>query len=261
MKKITISVLITNYNKAKFLSKSLSKICNQNFRDYEIILYDDASNDDSVKIIKKFKKVKLIRNKKKIKEFSALNQIDGILKIYKKSRGKIICLMDADDFFHRSKLKKINEIFKKNKNYNSVFNFPDSKDNQFFFKDKKDTNFVWTTIFPTSCISIRRSVFKRFIKYLKKDKFEYLEIDARLTIFLKFFYNEYNLLKSKLTIYNYDEKGITSNINFFSKKWWIRRKQAFNYMIYIFKKRDKNFKKGIDYYLTTTISFFLKVFF
>ena len=70
MKKKTISVLITNFNKAKFLSKSLNKICNQNFRDYEIILYDDASNDDSVKIIKKFKKVKLIRNKKKIKENS-----------------------------------------------------------------------------------------------------------------------------------------------------------------------------------------------
>ena len=69
MKKFTISVLITNFNKAQFLSKSLNKICNQNFRNYEIILYDDASEDDSVKIIKKFKKIKLIRNKKKFKNF------------------------------------------------------------------------------------------------------------------------------------------------------------------------------------------------
>ena len=56
-------------------------------------------------------------------------------------------------------------------------------------------------------------------------------------------------------------KRVLHQILIFSKKWWIRRKQAFDYMIYIFQKRDKNFKKGIDYYLTTTISFFLKVFF
>ena len=55
MKKKLISVLITNYNKSKFLTKSLSKISNQNFKDYEIILYDDASTDNSIEIIKKFK--------------------------------------------------------------------------------------------------------------------------------------------------------------------------------------------------------------
>ena len=113
--------------------------------------------------------------------------------------------------------KKINEIFKKNKNYNSVFNFPESKNNQFSFKDKKNTNFIWPTIFPTSCISIRRSVFKKFVKYLKKDEFEHLEIDARLTIFLKFFYNEYNLLKTKLTIYNFDEKVLHQILIFLKK--------------------------------------------
>ena len=60
-----ISVLITNYNKSKFLFKTLRSVCNQNFKNYEIILYDDASSDNSIKIIKKFKKVKLIINKKK----------------------------------------------------------------------------------------------------------------------------------------------------------------------------------------------------
>ena len=58
VKKNLISVLITNYNKSRFLTKSLKYICNQDFEDYEIILYDDASTDDSIKIIKKFKKIK-----------------------------------------------------------------------------------------------------------------------------------------------------------------------------------------------------------
>ena len=55
MKKITISVLITNFNKAQCLSKSLDKICNQNFRNYEIIVYDDASEDDRQKLLKNLK--------------------------------------------------------------------------------------------------------------------------------------------------------------------------------------------------------------
>ena len=50
-----ISVLITNYNKSQFLFKTLRSVCNQNFKNYEIILYDDASSDNSIEIIKKFK--------------------------------------------------------------------------------------------------------------------------------------------------------------------------------------------------------------
>ena len=141
VKKNLISVLITNYNKSRFLTKSLKYICNQDFKDYEIILYDDASSDDSIKIIKKFKKVKLIENKNKIKRSAPLNQIRGILEAFKISKGNIICLMDADDFFNKVKLKKINEVFNKNTNFKSVFDFPINKNNKFIFKKKKGNKF------------------------------------------------------------------------------------------------------------------------
>jgi len=55
-----ISILITNYNKENFLEKSLHAACNQNFQNYEIILFDDCSKDNSIEIIKRFKKIKLI---------------------------------------------------------------------------------------------------------------------------------------------------------------------------------------------------------
>ena len=67
MNKNYISILITNYNKGNFLNRSLQTVCNQNFQNYEIIIFDDYSTDDSIKIIKKFKKVKLIKNKFKKK--------------------------------------------------------------------------------------------------------------------------------------------------------------------------------------------------
>ena len=88
MKKNFISILITNYNKEKFLQNSLNSVCNQNFKNYEIILYDDCSNDSSVKIINNFKKVKLIRNlKRNSKNSGPLNQIIGILQAFKKCKG------------------------------------------------------------------------------------------------------------------------------------------------------------------------------
>ena len=166
--------------------------------------------------------------------------------------------MDADDFFNLNKLKKVCHFFKQNNNLNSVFDFPICRKDQFSFRIKKDDLSIWPSIFPTSCISTRREFFKRFIKHIKKNNFQNLEIDARLIIFSKFYYDEYNTLKSKLTIYNFDSQGITSKVSYFSKNWWLRRKQAFSYMSYILKLKNKKIKKGYDFYLTSIISFFLK---
>ena len=65
MKNNLISILITNYNKDKFLTKCLYSIKNQNYNNYEVIIFDDCSTDNSLNIIRKFKKVRLIKNKKR----------------------------------------------------------------------------------------------------------------------------------------------------------------------------------------------------
>ena len=259
MQKNYISILITNYNKRKFLNKSLKAVCNQDFINYEIIIFDDCSTDDSIKIIKKYKRVKLIINKSnKKKKSGPLNQIKGILECVKKSKGNIICLLDADDYFKKNKLKKIDQFFKKNKNLNSVFDVPLSNFSQFKFKEKTKKFSIWPTIFPTSCISLRRNLLLNFLKNSNKRDFPYLEIDARLTIFLKFFMNEYNVFNENLTRYNYDSKGITANIKKFSKAWWIRRSEAFSYLKIIMIKKKRSFVVSFDYYLTNFLSFLFK---
>ena len=59
MKKKRASILITNYNKSIFLNKCLKSSVNQDFDNKEILIFDDKSNDNSISIIKKFKKIKL----------------------------------------------------------------------------------------------------------------------------------------------------------------------------------------------------------
>ena len=65
MKKNFISILITNYNKDKFLKNCLNSLKKQNFKNFEVIIFDDCSTDNSLSIIRNYSKFKLIKNKKK----------------------------------------------------------------------------------------------------------------------------------------------------------------------------------------------------
>ena len=108
-----ISVIITNYNKEKFLLKNLKSLKKSVFKDFEIILFDDVSTDNSLNIVKKFKSIKLLQNKKKKFKTPALNQINGIIESLKYAKGEIICFLDSDDFFSKYKLNLIYKFIKK----------------------------------------------------------------------------------------------------------------------------------------------------
>ena len=255
-----ISILITNYNKSKFLEKTIKSLKQNDFNNYEIVLFDDASTDNSLDKLKGFKSIKLIKNKKKKYKSSALNQINGIIECFKKSRGNFICLLDGDDFFSKNKLSLIHKALSKN-NFDCVFNLPKINKGKFKFdiKDKKKYS-IWPTIIPTSCISFKRNFFKKFLNLIEKNEYENLEIDARLTIYSKFYFNQFNLIPKKLTFYVIDPNGITSKIKKFSIRWWIRRYEAFKYLKFILKKRKKSFKPSLDYYLTCFIFWSQKYF-
>jgi hypothetical protein len=165
--------------------------------------------------------------------------------------------MDADDYFKPNKLGLINLYFNDNKKNKIVYDLPNTSKNQFTFVNKKNNN-VWPTIFPTSCISVRKKSFKSFLKFLNKTNYPNLEIDARIIIFFKFYFNEYNIINKKLTTYNFDENSITANIHKFSKKWWLRRMSAFKYMELILRSKNKKFKVSCDYLLTRSLNMLIR---
>ena len=94
-----LSVIMPIYNGEEYINLSLSSVQKQKFKDIEIIMVDDNSNDDSLKIIRSYiqkdKRIKLIENKENrrilfSKSLAALN-----------SRGKYIIEIDQDDMFTR----------------------------------------------------------------------------------------------------------------------------------------------------------------
>ena len=258
MKKVFASVLITNFNKDKFLKKTLNSCKNQSFKDKEVIIFDDCSTDNSLSVIKKFKNFKLIKNKKKMFKSAPLNQIYAIDQLVKVSRGEIIFLLDSDDEYKKSKILNICKLFKKNKKLKFIQDTPidSSTKKKLFLKKRKSIGTVWPRFFPTSTIAVRKNYFKNFLKVILPKKFPNLEIDARISIYshLK---KEFSSVKQSYTIYNTNSNGITSNYKKYRKKWWIKRMEAFIYMQYLSKILKIKFKKGIDFYFTRFINFFL----
>ena len=70
MNKCYVSILILNFNNARFLNRSIKSCLNQSYKNFEILVYDDKSTDESISILKKIKnkKIKIFFNKSKKKE-------------------------------------------------------------------------------------------------------------------------------------------------------------------------------------------------
>ena len=64
-KKNLVSILITNFNKGNYLKKTINSCLIQNFKNKEILVFDDCSTDNSLNILSKFKEIRVVKNKKK----------------------------------------------------------------------------------------------------------------------------------------------------------------------------------------------------
>ena len=94
-----ISIISAIYNREKFISRFIASVQSQSFKDIEIILVDDNSLDNSLKLIEKYKKkdkrIILLKNKKNRGTFVARNL--GVLK----SKAKYIIIPDPDDIISK----------------------------------------------------------------------------------------------------------------------------------------------------------------
>ena len=110
MKNPTVSVIIPTYNRAHLMGRSIQSVLNQTYQDFELIIVDDGSTDNTDDIIKEFQKkdgrIKYIRHEKNKGGSAARNT--GI----KAARGEYVAFQDSDDEWLLEKLEKQMRIFK-----------------------------------------------------------------------------------------------------------------------------------------------------
>ena len=181
-----VSVLINNYNYGKYLERCISSVLSQTHPQIEIILYDDASTDDSLEIAERFKeKIKIIKGKEKF-QYPSFNQANGMNKAFTISNGEIICLLDSDDYYTANKVEKIVEIFSKNIDVvlvqHALYEIYENKISNKYDKRKRNTAYYN----PTSALSFRREYFKQLLP-LEIDNLWRVWPDVRLSRIAPYF--------------------------------------------------------------------------
>ena len=117
--KIFFSIIIPCYNGANTIKRTISSILEQSYNNYEVIIVNDASTDDSLEIIKKHisndSRFKILNLKKNIGLSRARNS--GLQYVC----GKYICFLDVDDFWEKEKIETQVKFLEKNKSFMMVY--------------------------------------------------------------------------------------------------------------------------------------------
>jgi glycosyltransferase involved in cell wall biosynthesis len=106
-----ISIIVPNYNTGQFLDKCIESIWQQSYRDFEIILVDAYSTDESVKIIEKY--VRINTNKFYVAYKKPQGQSDAINTGMKLAHGEIVAYLNADDTYEQGCFDEVVQRFKK----------------------------------------------------------------------------------------------------------------------------------------------------
>lgn len=119
MKEPKVSVIMGIFNCGKYLEESIQSILEQTFTDWEFIMCDDGSQDDTYSIAKKYEnqyypKIRVLKNEKNLGLNITLN------KCLQKARGEYIARMDGDDVSMPNRFEKEVEFLDQHPEYGFV---------------------------------------------------------------------------------------------------------------------------------------------
>lgn len=103
----TVSVVITCYNYGHYLDGCMESVLQQTYTDYEILLIDDGSTDNTAEVVKKYRNLKNFRYVFQENAGQARAKNHGI----ELARGDFVAFLDADDQWHQNKLAEQIPLF------------------------------------------------------------------------------------------------------------------------------------------------------
>ena len=206
-----VSVIVPTYNRGQYIAQALESVFAQTFRDYEIIVIDDGSTDNTQEILKNFEG--------RIRSLYQENQ--GISKTrnraIKESTGEFIAFLDSDDFWEPIKLEEQVKILDSHPDVGIVYaRMPIINENGETIGMKpagvSGRNFrellqVWGDL-PTSTVMTRRVCFEKV--GLFEPDLEPME-DIDMWIRIAKFYDLYEVENKILAYYRRHEEQITQN--------------------------------------------------
>lgn len=249
-----ISVIVNSHNGKDYLKKSIMSILNQSYQNFEIIFFDNNSNDKSYKEIKKI-------NNPKIKYFFSKR----FLKLYhardiavKKAKGELIAFLDVDDWWEKNKLQIQLKVFldksiilsftnykihnEKKKNIKNAFvNLPNGN----ITNDLLKKNFI-----GMCTLMFRKNSYLK----LKKGFDHNYEIIGDYDLCLRLSKNKnVKSVNKYLSNYRWHKKNLSNTkreLNFLELVRWIKENKKFNkYSNFEYLKNFSYYQLGFSYIL------------
>jgi glycosyltransferase involved in cell wall biosynthesis len=100
-KRPSVSVIIPTYNRAELIHESLDSVFFQTFRDYEVIVVDDGSTDNTAEVLRPLAEQGKLRYIRQSNQGASAARNRGIAE----ARGNFIAFLDSDDLFDPAKLE------------------------------------------------------------------------------------------------------------------------------------------------------------
>lgn len=215
-----VSVIISVYNSETYLNESMRSMLDQTYHNFELIIINDGSTDNSKEVInsylKKDRRIVYLENKKNVGLPISLNK--GI----KSARGIYIARMDADDISFPERLAKQVDFLRKNGDIYVLGTASLSIDGK--------GAILGLSEFPTDPEFIRKNLIKENLFYhpsvmIRKKYFEKVGLyDERMT-----YAQDYELWLRGANLFNY------TNL----KEPLVKHRESSNYEIKVLKKRKK----------------------
>ncbi len=232
-----VTVLINCYNAEKFIKSSIQSVFSQTYKNWKLLIWDDASTDKTLKIVESFKsrKIKIFKNKKN------LGLGKSRLLAEKKIKTKYVAILDADDKFEKNKLEKLMKYFVKDKSlgliasdYFLINELGKKLKKPPLILDDKNLlkNFCENNYFKHSTIMYNKFIAKKLGGYSKKLKYSQ---DYDLTIRMMR-YSKVKYLRQQLAFYRMSNLNMSSD----NSLRYLRTSER----LYILKKIARLFNLG-----------------
>ena len=156
-----VDIVLPNYNSAPYLEETINSVINQTFDNWNLIIVDGNSNNETQKILRKY------ANHQKINIlFLKRNKKTGFCRnlAMRKSKSDYIAFIDSDDLWEKDKLIKQLDFMLKNKYFFTYTNYQPFIDSKKKFKEIVPENsftfdkFIKNTSIATSTMIIKRSI-------------------------------------------------------------------------------------------------------
>ena len=228
------TVIIPTYNRAALIKNAINSVLNQSYSDFELIIVDDGSTDDTKEIIASYSDERLVYLYQENAERSAARN-NGI----KNSSGKYICFLDSDDCYLENHLDTIYNFLNK-ENFPKAMVYVTSKNT--YLQDYNIYETILKTIIHAQHTSIHHQI-------LQKHKFDpKLHIAEDLDLWVR--------IADHFPILNIDEETVIINHHEDRTVYYLKT-NSFKQGLSVFSKiyADKRWKNEISNYVKrTTIS-------